>query len=92
MFGRADWLENFQAWVARLSPTALADLIDVLAVELRERDVGDHQALGQAAAMVRAHQGVRVQQLVDAFLVGSPSASDAPSTTDGFAGRFGGPI
>jgi hypothetical protein len=66
---RPDWLENFQAWVARLSPATLADLIDVLALELRERDVGDHQALGEAAETVRAHQGVRVQQLVDAFLV-----------------------
>jgi len=69
MGGRPEWLENFQAWVARLSPATLADLIDVLALELRERDVGDPRALGEAAEMVRAHQKVRVQRLVDAFLV-----------------------
>lgn len=66
---RPDWLENFQAWVSRLSPATLADLIDVLALELGERDVGDPRVLREAAEMVRAHQGVRVQQLVDAFLV-----------------------
>lgn len=33
--GRPGWLENFQACVARLSPAILADLIDVLSLELR---------------------------------------------------------
>ena len=65
-FGQPEWLENFQAWVASLSPATLADLLEVLALELRERDIGDQEALGKAT--VREHHAVRVPQL-DAFLV-----------------------
>lgn len=62
-------MRNFQAWVARVSSATLTDLIDVLAVQLRERDIGDHEALRQAAEGVRVHHATRVQQLVDALLV-----------------------
>lgn len=92
MFGRPDWLESFQAWVARLSSATLADLIDVLALELREREVGDHQVLTAAAETLRTREGVRVQQVVDPFLVESPSASGGQWAIDGFQRRLGGSI
>jgi hypothetical protein len=41
--GRPDWLENLEGWVARVAPAILADVIDVLAAQLRERDIGDHE-------------------------------------------------
>ena len=69
MFGRPEWLENFRAWAARLPPATIAKLIDVLALELRERDVGVPPARGEAADPARARQLVRVQQLVDDFLL-----------------------
>ena len=50
-----NWMDDFQAWVTRLSPAALADLIDVLAVELQDRNIGDHVAFGKTAAAVRKH-------------------------------------
>jgi hypothetical protein len=70
--GRPDWLHSFQAWAAGLSPETLADVLDVLAAQLRERDIGDHDALGKVAETVRVHHATRVQQLVDAFLVAEP--------------------
>lgn len=73
-FRQPNWMHDFRAWVARLSPAAVADLIDVLAVELQGRNIGDHVALGKAAATVRKHHLARLEQLVDAFLdVQSPS-------------------
>ena len=69
MFERPEWLENFRAWAARLSPATIAELIDVLALELGERDVGQRPARGEAADLARARQLVRVQQLVDDFLL-----------------------
>jgi hypothetical protein len=41
-FARPDWLLNLEAWAARLSPADLARVVDVLALELRRRDIGDH--------------------------------------------------
>ena len=66
--GRPDWLVNFRAWVTRLSPAAIADLIDVLALELHERNVDGHDVLGEAAELVRGDHSARVRQLVDEFL------------------------
>lgn len=81
---QANCSENFQAWVARLSPAALADMINMLALEIREHDIGDHDALGQIAEAVRVHHATGVQQLVDAFVV--VETSRAPR------GQSGGPI
>ena len=64
--GRPAWLPNFHAWVARLSPEGLADLIDVLAVELRHRNIGDPEALAEAAETVRKDEAARVGRAVDA--------------------------
>ena len=70
-----NWMRDFRAWVARLSPAALADLIDVLAVELQHRNIGDHVAFGKTAAAVRKHHLARLEQLVVAFLdVQSPGS------------------
>lgn len=66
-FRRPDWLENFQMWVARLSPAILADLIEVVALELRKRDIDDHGTLSSAGKTLREDRGARVQQLVDAL-------------------------
>jgi len=67
--GRPEWLEDFQAWVARQSPATIVDLIDVLALELRERDAGEHPAPAESAELVRARQLGRVDRLVDEFLL-----------------------
>ena len=79
-----DWLKNFRGWVARLPPAILADLVDVLALELRERGIGDHDALGRAAETVRVNDAARVQQLVDAFLMAeaAPYPSTSPERPD----------
>ena len=79
---RPDWLVNFRAWVTRLSPAAIADLIDVLALELHERNVDGHDVLGEAAELVRADQSARVRQLVDEFLA---APAHSPSGTSGGA-------
>ena len=50
--------------------------IDVLALELRERDIGDQEALGT----MREHHAVRVQQLVDVFMVESRWAAGGQSS------------
>ena len=85
-FGRPEWLENFRAWVARLSPATIVDLIDMLAVELRERDVGEPPAPGEAADLVRERQLVRVQQLVDDFLLAPARPARARGAAEGIAG------
>ena len=56
MLARPEWLEDFQAWVSRLSPAILADLIDVLALELREStsDVATGSFRGYARPTVAA--------------------------------------
>jgi hypothetical protein len=63
-----DWRGDFRSWVSRLSPLALADVIDVLARELEARDLGGQPALDEASHRVRAHQAARVHRLVDEFL------------------------
>lgn len=79
---RPDWLHSFHAWVAGLSPASLADVIAVLAAELRERDIGDHEALGMVAETIRVHYATHVQELVETFL--APEARRAgPRQPDG---------
>ena len=72
--GRPDWLGDFRGWVSGLSPSAIADLIDELARELDTRRLGGRRALAEAADRVRAHQGTRIRQLVDDFLMARASA------------------
>lgn len=72
---RPAWLVNFQAWVARLSPSTIADLIDLLAIELDRRHADRPLAPGPAAENVQAFDGARIERLVDEFLVGSPRGS-----------------
>ena len=86
MFGRPEWLENFRAWAARLSPATLAELIDVLALELRERNLGEHPALGEGADLARARQLVRVQQLVDDFLLAPTRPARARGASEAIPG------
>jgi len=72
---RPAWLVNFQAWVARLSPSTIAGLIDVLATELDKRNANQDPAPGQAAENVQAHHGARIERLVGDFLVGPARGS-----------------
>ena len=73
--GRPDWLGDFRGWLCGLSPAAIADLIDELARELDTRRLGGGRALAEAADRVRAHQGTRIRQLVDDFLMARASAT-----------------
>jgi hypothetical protein len=86
MCERPKWLENFQAWVARLSPATIAELIDVLTLELRARDAGEHPGLGEGADRAQARQLVRVQQLVDDFLLAPARPGRARAASEGIAG------
>ena len=69
------WLVNFQAWVARLSPSTIAELIDVLTLELHQRKADRSLTPGQAAERAQASDGARIERLVGDFLVGSSHGS-----------------
>lgn len=84
--GRPEWLEDFKAWVARQSPATIVDLIDVLALELRERDAGEHPALAQGSDLMLARQLVRVDQLVDDFLLAPARPASARSLSETLPG------
>jgi hypothetical protein len=72
---RSDWTDTFRAWIASLSPKELADLLDVLVLELQRRHLGDHDALQQATDTVREHRAVRVQKALDSFSGEKPPRS-----------------
>lgn len=65
--GDMDWLINFRVWVAWLSPAALAGIIDAVAQELENRDIGDQGLLSRVSDAVRNHPLSRVRSSVDAF-------------------------
>lgn len=81
--GGPHWLPNFRAWLAGLSPSVLADVIDELALELTGRHIEEHEALRTAAEKVRAHHVTRVQQAIDGFSIGRPRGTSAPSSARG---------
>jgi hypothetical protein len=65
------------SWVARELPYVAVSThtskpclsIGGLALELRARDIGDHEVLSsKVAAMIRVHDATRVQQCGDVFL------------------------
>jgi hypothetical protein len=80
---RSDWTGNFRAWMAVLSPAELADILDVLVLELQRRNLGDHDALRQAADTVRGHRAVRLQKLLDSFVSAEPRSQGGDERSPG---------
>ena len=79
---RSDWTDNFRAWIALLPPVDLADILDVLVLELERRDLGDQDVLRKAAETVRGHRAVRLRRLVDSFVSTEPRSHEGQTPTD----------
>ena len=80
---RSDWTDNFRAWITVLSPADLADIFDVLVLELQRRDLGDHDALRQATDTVQGHRAVRLQKLLDSFAGEAPRSQGGDERSQG---------